>query len=72
MLLQIALFHSFLWLSNIPLCVYMCVCNSHLTSLSFHLLMGEHLGCFPVLAIVNNAAVYIGVRISFQIMAFSR
>ena len=26
MLLQMALFHSFLWLSSIPLCVYMCVC----------------------------------------------
>ena len=26
MLLQMALFHSFLWLSNIPLYVCMCVC----------------------------------------------
>ena len=26
MLLQMAIFHSFLWLSNIPLCVCVCVC----------------------------------------------
>ena len=26
MLLQMALFHSFLWLSNIPVCKCVCVC----------------------------------------------
>ena len=26
MLLQMALFHSFLWMSSIPLCVCVCVC----------------------------------------------
>ena len=31
-----------------------------------------HIGCFYVLAIVNNAAVDIGVHVSFQIMVFSR
>ena len=31
-----------------------------------------HLGCFHVLAIVNRAAVNIGVRVSFQILFFSR
>ena len=31
-----------------------------------------HLGCFHVLAILSSAAVVIGVRVSFQIMFFSR
>ena len=31
-----------------------------------------HLGCFPVLATVNSAAVNTGVHVSFQIMFFSR
>ena len=44
--LQMALFHSFLWLSNIPLCI----CTT--SSSSFHLL--SNLDCFHVLAIVNS------------------
>ena len=58
MLLQMALFHSFLWLSSIPLCIYTT------SSLSIH---HGHLGCFHVLAIVNSAAMNIGVHVSFQI-----
>ena len=47
MLLQRALFRSFLWLSNIPL--YICTTSS-LSSVD------GHLGCFHVLTIVNSAA----------------
>ena len=62
MLLQMALFHSFLWLSYIPL--YICTTFIHS---SVH----GHLCCFQVLAIVNSTAVNIGVHVSFQIMVFS-
>ena len=42
MLLQMARFHSFLWLNNIPLCVCVCVCVCVCitSSLSIHSLMG--------------------------------
>ena len=48
---QMALVY-FLWLNNIPLCTY--------TILIFFFL-----GCFPVLAIINSAAMKIGVYVSF-------
>ena len=57
----------FLWPSNIPLCLYVYthhiffVCSS----------VDGQLGCFHVLAIVNNAAVNIRVPVSFQIRVFS-
>ena len=36
-----------------------------------HSSVGGHLACFYVLAIVNTAAVYDGVHVSFQIRVFS-
>ena len=57
MLLQMAVFHSFLQLSNIALYIY----HIYFIRSSIH----GHLGCFHVLGIINSAAVNIGVHVSF-------
>ena len=45
------------------MCVCVCVCVCTTSPLSIHL---DDLGCFHVWAIVNNAAINIGVYVSFQ------
>ena len=62
-----ALFFS--WLSSIPLCVYI---YTHIYHIFFiHSSFGGHLGCFHVMIIIDDAAMSIGVHISFRIVVLS-
>ena len=59
MLWQMALCHSFLRLSSIPLYVY--------NIFSIHSSVYGHLTCFHVLSVVNSTAMNIGVHVSFEL-----
>ena len=65
--------HSFLWLSNIPLNIYIhtyiyIYIYTHTHYIFFiHSSVDGHLDCFHVLAIVIGAAVNTGLGVSFQL-----
>ena len=69
MCLQMAEFHFFLWLRKYSiLCVCVCIYIYHIFFI--HSSVDGYSGCFPILAVVNNAAMNIGVHVCFSICVF--
>ena len=52
------------------MCVCVCVCVCVYTTSSLSISVNGHLGYFPILAIVNNASMNIGMHVSFLISDF--
>ena len=46
-------------------CVYVCIYTHHIFFI--HSSVDEYLGCFHILATVNNATMNIGAHVSFQV-----
>ena len=77
LLLQMALFHDFLWLSNISLCVCVCV-YIYIYCLFMHSSTDDCLGCFQDLTIVSSAEMNffywssVGLQYCIQFLLCSR